>query len=173
MNVFVVYLQVASGQGISMQQFQNKLAQLHGPELERQHLCNISAWLIINQMRSEKVQFNLLSEQSVSNVWRKRAYGALVTSIGATEGKTVVSADIAKCVNVFRDRLDYTVENTVPVAVPFREKLQKMIETHRPFLGVSWRVCIDICTYFSMGLTLTTFNNRIRAISPLCNGFSR
>ena len=36
-------------------------------------LCkDVAAWLCLNQMKSEKTQFNLLCEQTVCNVWRKR-----------------------------------------------------------------------------------------------------
>ena len=38
----------------------------------------ISTWLVVNSMRAEKLQFNLLCEQSARNVWRKRAYGTLM-----------------------------------------------------------------------------------------------
>ena len=41
---------------------------------------DVTAWLVLNQMRSEKTQFNLLCEQNVSNVWRKRAFRSLVNS---------------------------------------------------------------------------------------------
>jgi len=35
-----------------------------------QILKDVSAWLTINSMRSEKIQFNMLCQQSVQNVWR-------------------------------------------------------------------------------------------------------
>ena len=33
-------------------------------------LVDVAAWLVVNACKSQKVQFNLLCEQSVSNVWR-------------------------------------------------------------------------------------------------------
>lgn len=46
-------------------------------------LKDITAWLIINTMRSEKVQFNMLCEQNLHTVWRKRAFNMLMgTCIG-------------------------------------------------------------------------------------------
>lgn len=36
-----------------------------------QALRDVCAWLTINLFRSEKVQFDLLCEQSIRNVWRK------------------------------------------------------------------------------------------------------
>ena len=38
------------------------------PRLERL-LKDVAAWLVVNSMRSEKVQFNLLCEQTATNVW--------------------------------------------------------------------------------------------------------
>ena len=52
-------------------------------------LCkDVAAWLCLNQMRSERTQFNLLCEQTVSNVWRKRAYRTILhhrDTIGKTK----------------------------------------------------------------------------------------
>ena len=45
---------------------------------DRHTLCGVSGWLVINSMRSERLQFELLCEQSMRNVWRKRAFAALV-----------------------------------------------------------------------------------------------
>src|SRR5207237_193184 len=37
----------------------------------RKYLEEISAWLVVNSMRSERVQFNMLCLQNTTNVWRK------------------------------------------------------------------------------------------------------
>ena len=47
------------------------------PRVERL-LKDVAAWLVVNSMRSEKVQFNLLCEQTATNVWRKQAFNTLV-----------------------------------------------------------------------------------------------
>ena len=46
---------------------------------DRALLVNVAAWLVINGMKSENLQFNVLCEQSVRNVWRKRAFNTLST----------------------------------------------------------------------------------------------
>ena len=51
---------------------------------EEVKLEEVCAWLVVNSMRSEKVQFQMLSEQSIENVWRKQAFNTLMT-----EWKTV------------------------------------------------------------------------------------
>ncbi len=44
----------------------------------RKVLEEVSAWLVINSMRSERVQFNMLCVQNTSNVWRKYCYAELL-----------------------------------------------------------------------------------------------
>jgi hypothetical protein len=46
----------------------------------RQLLVNVSAWLTINGMKSENMQFRMLCHQSIDNVTRKRAYKILTTN---------------------------------------------------------------------------------------------
>merc|ERR1719296_471219 len=40
-------------------------------------LVNVSSWLVVNGMKSENSQFNMLCHQSVENVFRKRAFHIL------------------------------------------------------------------------------------------------
>jgi hypothetical protein len=108
----------------------------------------VCAWLIINTMKSERLQFNLLCEQSVQNVWRKRAYWTLLRQfadgqtrvelqhafrqmeeeVGGGGGGNVTDARMGQTagdrplpleasVEVFRERVDYTLANVVPQKV--------------------------------------------------------
>jgi hypothetical protein len=43
-------------------------------------LVAVSAWLTINGMRSENMQFNMLCRQSIENVWRKRGFYTLTSN---------------------------------------------------------------------------------------------
>jgi hypothetical protein len=45
-------------------------------------------WLVLNGMRSEKIQFNLLSEQRLANIWRKNR---TVSFVAMLVGASVVS----------------------------------------------------------------------------------
>ena len=45
-----------------------------------QALRDVAAWLHLNSMRSEKIQFHLLCAQSLANVWRKEAYRTLLAN---------------------------------------------------------------------------------------------
>jgi hypothetical protein len=46
----------------------------------KQLLVNVAAWLTVNGMKSENMQFRMLCHQSIDNVSRKRCYSLLTTS---------------------------------------------------------------------------------------------
>jgi hypothetical protein len=52
-------------------------AGITSPTQGKQLLVNVAAWLTVNGMKSENVQFRMLCQQSVDNVTRKRAYFTL------------------------------------------------------------------------------------------------
>ena len=92
----LVHTHVGAGLGISggaqghRSTVHEKLGALGTPKRDAQVLKDVTAWLVLNQMRSEKTQFNLLCEQNVANVWRKRAFGSLVHS-RAVIGRTAAT----------------------------------------------------------------------------------
>jgi Ca2+-binding EF-hand superfamily protein len=110
----------------------------------------VCAWLVINTMKAERLQFNLLCEQSVQNVWRKRAFWTLLRSFADGQTRVELMDAFAEMMNedtmgdkplpldasveVFRERVDYTLANAVPDRVPLHEKLGRMIRTHEQFL---------------------------------------
>jgi hypothetical protein len=53
-------------------QFQSQPLKLHAQQLK-----DVIAWLLINSMRSDAIQFNLLCEQNIKNIWRKESFHAL------------------------------------------------------------------------------------------------
>ena len=96
-------------------------------------LYNILAWLILNQMRSERVQFHVLCEQNIANLWRKRTFNIMKRDLDKlTED---ISSDASqRKLNVYRERIDYTVENTVPVDHDFMEKVKRNLSEYRDIL---------------------------------------
>jgi hypothetical protein len=165
------------------------------PSTGKQLLVDISAWLTLNGMRSENMQFRMLCHQSIDNVSRKRAYAlatghyreltqlafagrakefhALVAKASAAKGKgdaiegdldldtraifeedveailSVVQSGslgsstttqligietIQKCLDVLTERLDYTVQNSIPVPVPLSEVLRNSIMRRQEFI---------------------------------------
>lgn len=41
---------------------------------------------------------------------------------------------LQNCVDVFRDRVDYSVENSIPVYKAFTKKLQELCTEHKTFI---------------------------------------
>lgn len=112
-------------------------------------LRGICAWLVVNTMRAERMQFNLLCEQSVQNVWRKRAFWTLLrqfadgqTRVELTDAFSEMNQDLEgdkplpldASVEVFRERVDFTLANAVPENVALHEKLGRMIRANDQFL---------------------------------------
>jgi hypothetical protein len=87
-----------------------------------QMLKDVVAWLILNSCKTEKIQFNMLCEQNMVNIWRKRAFADLMTN-HLYIGTTKCAEKTAKCIDVFRERLDWGVESTVPKTQNFAAKL--------------------------------------------------
>jgi len=73
-------LGLPGGPSAHRQTVHDPLGPAGSPLRDAQLFKDVTAWLVLNQMRSEKTQFNLLCEQNVSNVWRKRAFRSLVNS---------------------------------------------------------------------------------------------
>ncbi len=92
---------------------------------EQQRLCNLCAWLYINSMKSEKIQWNLLMEQQAQNVYRERAFQSLQHKARVFwEGPPDEAALIA--LDAFRERIDHSVETTIPSGKKFSEKINEM-----------------------------------------------
>jgi hypothetical protein len=158
----------------------------------KQLLINIAAWLTVNGMKSENMQFRMLCHQSIDNVSRKRAFAFLtahfreLTQLAFTgrakeftklalaskansqediEGDlpvderkanifsedveailTVVQSGVGgstkligieliqKCIDVLTERLDYTVQNSIPMPVPLSDTLRNSIMRRQEFI---------------------------------------
>ncbi|CAM9352584.1 unnamed protein product, partial [Phaeothamnion confervicola] len=120
--------QVAAGAGMPAMQRREELQGLLGAARERRVLCDVCAWLTVNAMRSERTQWNLLMEQQAQNVWRKRAYRALQGAHREFGKGGAAASDprLLACLDTFRQRVDHAIENTVPKAAKFSDKLAAM-----------------------------------------------
>ena len=167
-----------------------------------QLLINVAAWLTVNGMKSENVQFRMLCHQSVDNVMRKRAYSILTGSYreltqmafagrvkefaalaassvssqsagsdiatdvdGFFEGRKLFADDInairsvvqagaggtsmkapepvgiekiQKCLDMLTERIDYTVQNDIPMPVPLSETIRNGIMKHNEFIETDY-----------------------------------
>ena len=50
-------------------------------------LVDIVGWLIVNSMRSEQIQWSMLSQQSLMNIYRKNAYWGLLLNMSSQEAQ--------------------------------------------------------------------------------------
>jgi hypothetical protein len=100
----------------------------------RQLLRDVLSWLVINSMRVDGIQFNLLCEQSVANIWRKRAFKTIKTDYGVIDRDNLPD-QVLNSILVFRERVDHEIENAVPKSERYSEKIRKLIETHKHMLS--------------------------------------
>lgn len=105
-------------------------------------LVAVSGWLLLNSMRKEKVQFGMLIEQSMNNVWRKQSmiglragytqFGLPAPPTGTASttkgGQMKASTYLESCLDMFRERIDHLVESSVPVPVKFTQKLDDAVK---------------------------------------------
>lgn len=100
----------------------------NSPSAVRTVLTAVNAWLIINSMRSERVQFNQLCIQNVANVWRKTAYSSLLVrhhELTTTSNYCDVDASLRRCLETFCEPIDFTLQETVADPVHFSETIKR------------------------------------------------
>ena len=84
---------------------------------ELSDIAAVMAWLVINSMRSERLQFNLLQMQNAANIWRKNAFkkllsdGTMLTALELSENGL-----LAKALTIFQEEVKYTLHDAIPVA---------------------------------------------------------
>ena len=93
-------------------------------------LKNVLSWLSINSMKVDGVQFDLLCEQNACNVWRKVAFNTLCKEYHQVD-TTNISQNLSTCLQVFRERVDFVIENSVPQTIKYSEKISRLITTNR------------------------------------------
>ncbi len=123
--------------------------------LTQEHVLeDIVAWLIVNSLRSEQIQWTMLCLQNIGNLYRKNAFQALhrgtqyfkeglastVDLTSSEESKNsssdlfIANLDKDKALKVFDEPIDFSLEAGVPDPVPFEERLRSMLDTHESFL---------------------------------------
>ena len=129
----LIRVHTAAGAGVSVEQREREAAALSAAEQHKRQLWDVVAWLVVNTMRTEKVQADLLAQQNLQQLWRKVAFHALKSnqSVAFTAGH---SGDMEQCIDVFRERVSHAVENSVPCTPPYSERLRAMKQQHEQFL---------------------------------------
>ena len=95
-----------------------------------QYLKDVVSWLMINSMRVDGVQYNLLCEQSVGNIWRKRCFNTLKGDYKSIDSFDHCPPQLNRALQVFRERIDFEIENSIPQTVKYSEKINKQISLH-------------------------------------------
>lgn len=93
-------------------------------------LKDVVSWLVINSMRVDSIQYNLLCEQSVSNIWRKRCFNVLMKGYRDIDSMDRCSPQVVRALKVFRERLDFEIENSIPLSIKYSEKIKKLIDSN-------------------------------------------
>ena len=73
-------------------------------ERARGRLRHVVLWLHLNSMQLEKMQFRLLCEQTLSNLWRKEAYRRLLKRHEELDGSRPPES-LQNCIDVFREKV--------------------------------------------------------------------
>ena len=114
-------------------------------------LRDIAGWLSINSMISEQIQWQMLSIQNTANIYRKNAFGQLQEPYddatqalhGAAaderpasltdQAEALVAAKI-KCLDVFDEPIDFSLNAAVAEPVPLKDKLSGMLDANAGFV---------------------------------------
>eukprot|EP01012_Entosiphon_sulcatum_P062087 TRINITY_DN8821_c0_g1_i1.p1 TRINITY_DN8821_c0_g1~~TRINITY_DN8821_c0_g1_i1.p1 ORF type:complete len:4205 (-),score=604.71 TRINITY_DN8821_c0_g1_i1:28-12642(-) len=129
----LIRTQVALGLDIPIDERAAATAQLPQDQQSRQLLQDVCAWLVINSMRSEKIQFNLLCQQNLTNLWRKKAYSTLLQQGQLLSREGTGAGAVGTSLDLLRERIDYTVANSLPDPVPYSEKMKILAQRHSTF----------------------------------------
>jgi hypothetical protein len=121
----LVATEVAIGEGRLPQTRIAELQSMTDDEAERMRLRDVLAWLTINTMRAENVQAGLLAEQRAANVWRKHAYRLLLER-NMTVGSHKCTDETQKCLDVFRERVTFIVQNAIPEKMSASRRLAQL-----------------------------------------------
>lgn len=97
----------------------------------RQFFKDILSWLVINSMRVDGVQYNLLCEQNVNNIWRKRCFALTMKNYKLVDNFNSCPPEVNRSLQVFRERIDFVIENSVPKSTRYSEKIMKLINSHQ------------------------------------------
>ena len=132
-------VEVALGRGVTREARAAALAALPHAGRARAELEDVASWLMLNAMRAEKVQFELWCSQCAHNVWRKRAMAVLASRHAEFGNHATVKGGSAvpeahraerRCLDVFRDRVEHDVSNTVPRRGNMREDIVRASQVH-------------------------------------------
>jgi len=119
----LISVEVSKGGGQTSATREAEIASMSPDEAAKRTLRDITAWLVVNSMRSENVQAGLLAEQRAANIWRKHSYRKLIASPTVPGTPRAQQTGIQAALDVFRERVSYVVANVIPKTFSPSEKL--------------------------------------------------
>ena len=143
--------ETALGHGVKLDQRHAQLSSMSPQLRAKGELEDVAAWLLINSVRSEKLQFPLWCMQCAQNVWRKRAFAQLAlrhdefasASLAGRAGlaggdamgaspTSLIAAEmpVRECLDVFREHVERDVSNTVPEQADTRAQIAAGAANH-------------------------------------------
>ncbi|CAK9118525.1 unnamed protein product, partial [Durusdinium trenchii] len=101
---------------------------LHGPDGtwtsdERGRLLAVAAWLLVNSIRTERIQFAMLQLQNLGNVWRRNAFQTVMQGF-----EMVTSEGLKEAVQVFKEPIAFTLPSGVPKARGVHEVVEERVD---------------------------------------------
>lgn len=106
-------------------------------------LVDVPAWLLLNSMKMEALQFIQLSQQELQNVWRKEALSQLLAESRAPKSRDPMdrlrrfehypkATGLRRCVALFREPLGvlHDINPSVPRDSFFADKVDAMVAEH-------------------------------------------
>lgn len=129
---------------------------------------HVAAWLTINSMRMEQLQFFQLCLQNLHSVWRKQAFrdlliDSLTPSEPALQSKRHLRFDLShadtyphlfwllECINLFKQPISFDIEDHIPVHKPFFASLKTLLSQHTTFIKEDQQ-CLAIASVLNHAL---------------------
>jgi hypothetical protein len=116
-------MELILGRGVAQEDQPDLRSGVHEDDLR-----DVVAWLLINGMKSERTQANMLVCQNVANVWKKRSY-RLLTKMSDKEllDNGGQSGRFSRLLTAWKEETDSTVSNTIPLGSTLRASVDKRI----------------------------------------------
>ncbi|CAK9107070.1 Calmodulin [Durusdinium trenchii] len=136
------------------QLIKNELYDVHNNSNVQVKSLDVPAWLLVNSMRMEAIQYSMLSLQELFNAWRKEALKGLLDDTrqhapnypGAPDPKPNTErlrrftdfGDTAQkwmrqCIALFREPVGFTMPEQLPTPQPFHDKVKGLIKENQHF----------------------------------------
>ncbi len=119
----LIKMELILGRGVAQEDQPDLRSGAHEDDLR-----DVVAWLLINGMKSERTQANMLVCQNVANVWKKRAY-RLLTKMSDKEllDNGGQSGKLSRLLTAWKEETDSNVPNSIPLGSTLRASIDKRI----------------------------------------------